>query len=51
MIYNEYKTKFYKDSTTGRDPVLEYINKLQEKEQIKIFKYIEFFILHLLKEK
>jgi len=43
MIYNkEYKTKFYKNSTTGRDPVLEYINKLQKKEQIKIFKYIEF---------
>lgn len=42
MIYNEYKTKFYKNSKTGRDPVLEYINKLQEKERTKIFKYIEF---------
>ena len=42
MIYNEYKTKFYKDSRTGRDPVLEYIDKLQEKEQMKILKYIEF---------
>ncbi len=42
MIYNEYKTKFYKNSKTGRGPVLEYINKLQEKERTKIFKYIEF---------
>jgi len=42
MIYNEYKTKFYKDSRTGRDPVLEYINKLHIKEQTKILKYIEF---------
>jgi len=42
MIYNEYKTKFYKNSVTGHDPVLEYINKLQEKERTKILKYIEF---------
>jgi len=42
MIYNEYKTKFYKDSRTGQDPILEYINKLQEKESTKILKYIEF---------
>ncbi|MEA2113582.1 MAG: type II toxin-antitoxin system RelE/ParE family toxin [Patescibacteria group bacterium] len=42
MIYNGYKTKFYKDSKTGRDPVLEYINKLQTKDKTKILKYIEF---------
>lgn len=42
MIYNGYKVKFYKDSRTGRDPVLEYVNKLKTKEQTKIFKYIEF---------
>jgi len=42
MIYNEYKIKFYKDSKTGQDPILEYINKLQEKERTKILKYIEF---------
>lgn len=42
MIYNEYKTKFYKDSRTNRDPVLEYINKLSKRDRLKIFKYIEF---------
>jgi len=42
MIYNEYKAKFYKDSRTSRDPVLEYINKLSKKDRLKIFKYIEF---------
>jgi len=42
MIYNEYKTKFYKDSKTGRDPVLEYINRLSIKDKLKVLKYIEF---------
>jgi phage-related protein len=46
MIYNEkkeeYKVKFYKDIKTNRSPVLEYIDKLREKEAAKISKYIEF---------
>ena len=45
MIYNgdaEYKVKFYKDIKTGRSPVLNYIEKLSEKEEAKVLKYIEF---------
>jgi len=46
MIYNgstiEYKVKFYKDIRTGRSPVLEYIERLKEREGTKILKYIEF---------
>ena len=45
MIYPnniEYKIKFYKDSQTGKSPVLEYIDKLNHKERAKILKYIEF---------
>ena len=45
MIYNgdvEYKVKFYKDIKTGRSPVLNYIEKLSEKEETKVLKYIEF---------
>jgi len=46
MIYNEfiedYKVKFYRDIKTGQSPVLEYIEKLNDKEEAKIFKYIEF---------
>jgi phage-related protein len=43
MIYNEeYKIKYYKDSRTGREPVRDYINNLDLKHRLKIFKYIEF---------
>jgi len=45
MIYTkniEYKVKFYKDAKTGRSPILEYIEKLRNKERSKILKYIEF---------
>ena len=42
MIYYDYKIKFYKDSETGKIPVLEYIEKLNEKEKAKVLKYIEF---------
>jgi len=46
MIYNkgatEYRVKFYKDTKTGRSPVLEYIEELNDKEKAKVFKYIEF---------
>ena len=44
MIYNEdieYKVKFYKNIKTNKSLVLEYIEKLRDKEQSKIFKYIE----------
>jgi len=42
MIYNEYKTKFYKNGKTGKSPVVEYIGKLGSKDKSKILKYIEF---------
>lgn len=45
MIYNdpgEYRVKFYRDSKTGKSPVLEYINSLRKKEAAKVSKYIEF---------
>ncbi len=38
----EYKVKFYKDSLSGKEPVLEYINKLDVKNKAKVLKYIEF---------
>ena len=44
MIYNEdieYEVKFYKNVKTSKSLVLEYIEKLSDKEQTKIFKYIE----------
>jgi len=45
MIYSgntEYKVKFYKDIKKNKSLVLDYIEKLRDKEQSKIFKYIEF---------
>lgn len=43
MIYNEeYKIKFYKDSRTGNEPARNFINSLNYKERLKIFKYIEY---------
>lgn len=47
MIYNSsstinYRVKFYKDTKTGRSPVLEYIESLRPKETAKVLKYIEF---------
>ena len=45
MIYKkeeEYKIKFYEDIKTGRKPVLEYINNLSAKEEVKVFKYINY---------
>jgi len=38
----EYKTKFYTNVKDGRSPVLNYIEKLQDKEKAKVFKFIEF---------
>ena len=50
MIYNrdvtEYKVKFYKDVKTGRNPVLEYIEGLSDKEKAKVLKYTEFLRIH-----
>ncbi len=43
MIKNiEYKIKFYKNLKTGKSPVLEYIERLSDKEKAKALKYIEF---------
>lgn len=39
---SEYKVRFYRSSRTGREPVLEYIDKLDIKNRAKILKYIEF---------
>lgn len=38
----EYKVKFYKNSQNGKEPVLEYIEKLDNKNKAKILKFIEF---------
>lgn len=46
MIYTktieEYKVKFYTNRTTGKSPVLDYIQGLGDREEAKIAKYIEF---------
>ncbi|OGF69938.1 hypothetical protein A3H65_02765 [Candidatus Giovannonibacteria bacterium RIFCSPLOWO2_02_FULL_45_14] len=46
MIYNEdgssYKVKFYLDIKSGRSPVKDYIDKLNDRERAKVLKYIEF---------
>ena len=42
MIYNEYEIVFYKNSGTSKEPVLEYIRKLNIKERTKIGKYLEY---------
>lgn len=39
---SEYKVRFYRSSRTGREPVLEYIDKLDIKNRAKVLKYIEF---------
>lgn len=38
----EYKVKFYKNSQNGKEPVFEYIKKLDEKNKTKILKYVDF---------
>jgi phage-related protein len=46
MIYKEhgieYRVKFYLDTKTRQSPVLEYLQGLDEKEEAKVLKYIEF---------
>lgn len=43
MIYNEeYKIKFYKNSFNGKEPVLDYLRKIDGKIKQKINKYLEF---------
>lgn len=39
---NDYKIKFYRNSGTGKIPVLDYIEAQDIKEQAKILKYIDF---------
>ncbi|OGZ32622.1 MAG: hypothetical protein A2V69_00880 [Candidatus Portnoybacteria bacterium RBG_13_40_8] len=50
MIYTEntskYKVRFYKDIKIGRSLVLEYIERLNDKEAAKVLKYIEFLRVH-----
>ncbi len=38
-----YKVKFYKDSQNGKEPVLEYIEKLDNKNKAKNIKVRRFF--------
>jgi len=42
----EYKIKFYKDSQSGKEPVLEYVDKLDGKNRAKVLKYMEFLREH-----
>jgi len=46
MIMSEYRVKFYRNSYHGKEPVYEYINKLDKKNKAKVLKYIEFLRLH-----
>ena len=50
MIYtgdtSEYKVKFYRDIKTGRSLVLDYIERLNDREAAKVLKYIEFLRIH-----
>lgn len=49
MIYtedNDYQIKFYRDSRSGKIPVLEYIEDLGKKDRAKVLKYIEFLRIH-----
>lgn len=39
---SEYKVKFYKDRSSGKKPVLDYIESLNIKNKTKIYKYIDF---------
>ena len=43
---SEYKVKFYRSSRTGKELVLEYIDKLDIKSKAKVLKYIEFLREH-----
>lgn len=38
----EYSVKFYKKCNNGQEPVLDYIKRLDEKNQAKVLKYIAF---------
>ncbi len=46
MIYNEYKVKFYISLVNRQSPIIEYIEKLSEKEQSKVLKFIDFLCEH-----
>ncbi|MCG2694460.1 type II toxin-antitoxin system RelE/ParE family toxin [Candidatus Parcubacteria bacterium] len=43
---SEYKVKFYKNSLNQKEPVLDYLEKLDQKNKAKILKYIEFLREH-----
>lgn len=38
----KYKIKLYKNSNNGKEPVLEYLQSLEQKDRIKIGKYIRY---------
>lgn len=45
MVYNntvEYRVKFYIETSNDDSPVLDYIEKLSDKEKTKVLKYIDF---------
>lgn len=41
---NDYQVEYYKNSNTGKEPVLEYLDALSEKVQAKIFSYIDLLL-------
>lgn len=42
----EYKVKFFADPESGHNPVRDYLDKVSDKERIKILKYVEFLREH-----
>ena len=46
MDTERYKVKFYRGGLSGREPVLEYIGKLDARSKAKVLKYIEFLREH-----
>lgn len=41
---NNYRIEYYKNSNTGKEPVLEYLDTLSEKVQAKIISYIDLLL-------
>ncbi|MFA6106646.1 MAG: type II toxin-antitoxin system RelE/ParE family toxin [Patescibacteria group bacterium] len=44
MIYNNYELRFYVNSGNGKQPALEYIERQNNKNQAKIFKFIDLLL-------
>jgi phage-related protein len=44
MEERKYTVKFYKNSKSGKEPALEYIEKLDAKSKAKVLKYIDYLL-------